>query len=116
MYDSMQEIPYLSRLTWSNRGAKWTPGSVVLREARGHAGERGSLDCRHARRGGERQPRLGSLPRTRSGAGAGGGAEARIDSAVMTLARLIGRRIAREELDRLDAANHNAPGKDAGEK
>ena len=51
-----------------------------------------------------------------SGAGAGGGAEARIDTAVMTLARLIGRRIAREELDRLDAANDNAPGKDAGEK
>ena len=45
-----------------------------------------------------------------------GGAEARIDAAVVTLARLIGRRIAREELDRLDAANDNAPGKDAGEK
>ena len=45
-----------------------------------------------------------------------GGAEARIDTAVMTLARLIGRRIAREELDRLDAANDNAPEKDAGEK
>ena len=51
-----------------------------------------------------------------SGSGAGGGAEARIDTAVMTLARLIGRRIAREELDRLDAANDNAPGKDAGER
>ena len=51
-----------------------------------------------------------------SGAGAGGGGEARIDSAVVTLARLIGRRIAREELDRLDAANDNAPGKDAGER
>ncbi len=50
------------------------------------------------------------------GSGAGGEAEARIDSAVMTLARLIGRRIAREELDGLDAANDNAPGKDAGEK
>ena len=49
-------------------------------------------------------------------AGAGGGAEARIDTAVMTLARIIGRRIAREELDRLDAANDNAPAKDAGEK
>ena len=45
-----------------------------------------------------------------------GGAEARIDAAVMTLARLIGRRIAREEPDRLDAANDNAPVKDAGEK
>ena len=51
-----------------------------------------------------------------SGSGAGGGAEARIDTTVMTLARLMGRRIAREELDRLDAANDNAPGKDAGER
>ncbi len=45
-----------------------------------------------------------------------GGAETRIDTAVMTLARIIGRRIAREELDRLDASNGNAPGKDAGER
>ena len=45
-----------------------------------------------------------------------GGAEARVDTAVLTLARLIGRRIAREELDRLDAANDNAPEKDAGER
>ena len=51
-----------------------------------------------------------------SGSRAGGGAEARIDTAVMTLARLIGRRIAREEYERLDAANDNAPGKDAGER
>jgi len=51
-----------------------------------------------------------------SGAGTGGGAEARVDTAVVTLARLIGRRIAREELDRLDAANDNAPEKDAGER
>ncbi len=48
-------------------------------------------------------------------AGAGGGAEARIDAAVMTLARLIGRRIAREEFDRLEAANDNAPADEAGE-
>ena len=45
-----------------------------------------------------------------------GKAEARVDAAVVTLARLIGRRIAREELDRLDAANDNAPEKDAGER
>ena len=51
-----------------------------------------------------------------SRAGAGGEAEARVDTAVLMLARLIGRRIAREELDRLDAANDNAPEKDAGEK
>ena len=48
-------------------------------------------------------------------AGADGGAEARIDAAVMTLARLIGRRIAREELERLDAANDNAPDTEAHE-
>ena len=48
-------------------------------------------------------------------AGADGGAEARIDAAVVTLARLIGRRIAREELDRLDAANDNAPDTEAHE-
>ena len=45
-----------------------------------------------------------------------GGPDARIEAAVMTLARLIGRRIAREECDRLDAANDNAPEKDAGER
>ncbi len=48
-------------------------------------------------------------------AGAGGDAEARIDAAVMTLARLLGRRIAREEFDWLDAANGNAPADEAGE-
>ncbi len=40
-----------------------------------------------------------------SGAGACRWPEAWTDTAVMTLARLIGRRIARAELDRLDAAN-----------
>ena len=42
-----------------------------------------------------------------------GGAEARIDAAVMTLARLLGRRIARERFAATRAANDNAPaGKD----
>ena len=50
-----------------------------------------------------------------SGTGASGGEEARIDAAVMTLARLIGRRIAREEFDRIEAANENAPDDEAGE-
>ena len=45
-----------------------------------------------------------------------GEAEARVDTAVVTLARLIGRRIAREELAKFDAANDNAPEKDAGER
>ena len=38
-----------------------------------------------------------------------GEAAARVDAAVMTLARLIGRRIAREEAGRMKAANDNAP-------
>ena len=97
----MQEIPYLSHLTWPNHGAKSTPGSVVLREARGDAGERRSRDWRHARRGDERQWRGGGADRYRRGD---------------TLARLIGRRIAREELERLDAANDNAPAKNSGER
>lgn len=51
-----------------------------------------------------------------SEAGTGGGTEARIDSAVVTLARLIGRRIAREHFEASRAANDNAPEKDAGER
>ena len=46
----------------------------------------------------------------------GSGAEARIDAAVTTLARLIGRRIAREHFEAIHAANDNAPEKDAGER
>lgn len=46
--------------------------------------------------------------------GAGGEAaserQRRIDRAVLTIARLIGRRIAREEFDALRAANDNRPG------
>ncbi len=44
-----------------------------------------------------------------------GGAEARIDDAVVTLARLIGRRIAREHFEAIRAANDNAPEMDAGD-
>ena len=44
-----------------------------------------------------------------------GGAEARVEAAVTVLARLIGRSIAREQHDRRDVANDNAPAKDAGE-
>ncbi len=47
---------------------------------------------------------------------AGGGAEARINTAVTTLARLIGQRIAREHFEANHAANDNAPEKDAGER
>ena len=47
---------------------------------------------------------------------AGGGAEARIDAAVMRLARLIGRRIAREQFEATRAANDNAPEGEAHER
>ena len=45
-----------------------------------------------------------------------GGAEARVDAVVMRLARLLGRRIAREEFDSIEAANDNAPADEAGER
>ena len=51
-----------------------------------------------------------------SGTGAGGGPEARIGNAVMTLARLLGRQIAREEFRRLKAANDNEPAGDADDR
>ena len=45
-----------------------------------------------------------------------GGAEARVLSAVLTLARLIGRQIAREQFMQQDAANDNRPAGDAGHR
>ncbi len=45
----------------------------------------------------------------RAAANDNGGPEARIEAAVMTLARLTGRRIAREQFARQDAANDNVP-------
>ena len=44
-----------------------------------------------------------------------GTAEARIQSAVLTLARLIGRQIAREQFAGLHAANHNRPAEETRE-
>ena len=44
-----------------------------------------------------------------------GGPEARIRAAAMTLARLLGRQIAREEFTRIEAANDNAPASEAGD-
>ena len=38
-----------------------------------------------------------------------GSAEARVQSAVLTLARLLGRQIAREQFERPDCANDNEP-------
>ena len=46
-------------------------------------------------------------------AGAGGGPEARVEAAVMRLARLLGRQIAREHFAAGRAANDNAPVTDA---
>ena len=48
--------------------------------------------------------------------GSGSGAEAGVDLAVVTLARLIGRQIAREHFEATHAVNDNAPEKDAGER
>ena len=45
-----------------------------------------------------------------------GGPEARIDAAVMRLARLLGRQIARERFAQPEAANDNAPEKEAHEE
>ena len=73
----MQEIRCLSHLTWPNRGAKWTPGSVEPQEAGRDEGERRSRDCRHAR----------------VAANEYGGPKTRVDTAVVTLAGLMGRRI-----------------------
>ncbi|MCY4395704.1 MAG: hypothetical protein OXC10_11250 [Rhodospirillaceae bacterium] len=51
-----------------------------------------------------------------SGAGAGSGPEARIEDAVLRLARLLGRQIAREHFARPEAANDNAPAGEADER
>ena len=45
-----------------------------------------------------------------------GTAEARVEAAVLIIARLIGHQMAREEYERLHAANDNAPVGDAGER
>ncbi len=44
------------------------------------------------------------------------GPDARIDAAVMRLARLLGRQIAREQFARPEAANDNAPEKEAHDR
>ena len=44
------------------------------------------------------------------------GPEARIEDAVMRLARLLGRQIAREHFHQPEAANDNAPTGEAGER
>ena len=44
-----------------------------------------------------------------------GSAEARVQSAVLTLARLLGRQIAREQFTKLHAANDNRPTEESRE-
>ncbi|MDE0172120.1 MAG: hypothetical protein OXM60_01690 [Defluviicoccus sp.] len=60
-------------------------------------------------REGERVPRVAANDNPGSKAGTGGGPEARVEDAVMRLARLLGRQIAREQFARPEAANDNAP-------
>ena len=55
-------------------------------------------------------------PRRTVAANDNGTAEARIDAAVLTIARLIGRHIAREEFERRSVANDNRPVPDADEE
>lgn len=45
-----------------------------------------------------------------------GDARVRIDAAVLTIARLIGRQMAREAFERLKAANDNRPALDTNEE
>ena len=45
-----------------------------------------------------------------------GAAEARVRSAVLTIARLLGRQIAREQFERQASANDNAPAGKAGDR
>ncbi len=54
-------------------------------------------------------PRVAANDNPGSKAGTGGGPEARVDAAVMRLARLLGRQIAREHFQQSEAANDNGP-------
>ncbi len=45
-----------------------------------------------------------------------GAAEARVRSAVLTIARLLGRQIAREQFERQASANDNTPVKETGDR
>ena len=60
----------------------------------------------------ERFPRIAA----NDNPGSKAGPEARIDDAVMRLARLLGRQIAREQFARPEAANDNAPEKEAHDR
>ena len=45
-----------------------------------------------------------------------GAAEARVRSAVLTIARLLGRQIAREQFQRLETANDDTPVRETGDR
>ena len=52
----------------------------------------------------------------RAAANDNGAAEARVRSAVLTIARLLGRQIAREQFERQASANDNTPVKETGDR
>ena len=54
--------------------------------------------------------------RDRVAANDDGAAEARVRSAVLTIARLLGRQIAREQFERQASANDNTPVKETGDR
>lgn len=59
--------------------------------------------------GGNRRPANDNHPPDGQGAGQAADASARVDAVVLTIARLIGRQIAREHFEALQAANDNQP-------
>ena len=108
--DLMQEIPLLHRLTRLARKFK----SPFQR----HGNREGGGDAARRRRPQARVPLHSPAANDNpgSGFGAGGGSEVRIEDAVMRLARLIGRQITREQFARPEAANDNAPERDAHDR
>lgn len=61
--------------------------------------------------GGSRRPANDNRPPGGRDAGHAADASARVDAVVLTIARLIGRQIAREHFEALQAANDNKPPK-----
>lgn len=59
--------------------------------------------------GGSRRPANDNCPPDGQDTGRGADASARVDAVVLTIARLIGRQIAREHFEALQAANDNQP-------
>ena len=57
-----------------------------------------------------------SRSKDRVAANDNGAAEARVRSAVLTIARLLGRQIAREQFERQASANDNAPVRETGDQ